>query len=93
MYNKKTKTRKIMFKFGDKIICIDDKSTVPRSHKIIKGEIYTFKSYSVSQNKIISLYGYDSVYDFYDECRFLSLKVYRKQKLNKICSKSETTYF
>jgi regulatory protein YycI of two-component signal transduction system YycFG len=65
-------------------VCIYDKSVVSKSDIIRKGETYTFNRYDTSHKEIIFIEGYEGVYDFFDERRFLLLKEYRKIKLNKI---------
>ena len=73
-----------MFKPGEKIIWIHDKLTTPGSTKIKENEIYTFNKYHNDRNILINIIGHNKTCDFYDECRFISLKEYRKIKLKKI---------
>jgi hypothetical protein len=66
-----------MFKSGDKIVCIDTTSL----EGILKiGKTYTFDEYSESGNIRIE----EIIVIPFLSHRFISLKLYRKQKLKKL---------
>ena len=84
-----------MFKVGDKIVCVRVNHfnkpvptglTVDKSYEIL--EIRHDQSHAITlvvfvRDDIGNIFGYSSE-------RFISITEYRKQKLDKICSKLET---
>lgn len=75
-----------MFKVGDKVVCIDD-SPSPMNPKLLhKYEIYNV-------DRILSEYAISILLDgqkyALNNKRFISLLDYRKNKIHRICSKSE----
>ena len=77
-----------MFKEGDRIICINPMGPLKLDEQyIIKNTYYKFSSDFRMLSLRLQLYNQTSTYD---SDRFALLKEQRKQKLKKICSKSET---
>ena len=70
-----------MFKIGDKIICIEDSDVrfleLNNIYTILDIDIIYAVVYIKNENNFITDYNIE---------RFISLKEYRKQKLQKICS-------
>ena len=77
-----------MFKVGDRVVCINDNFTgIVDNVKLLKYKTYIINDISKSKKwKLVGLNGSDS---FYEISRFIKLNDYRKQKINKICSKLE----
>ena len=85
-----------MFKFGEKVVCVNLNNTY-RSHAAHENSIKYLelgKTYTVSFThpfeNYIALYEIDNKYGnthIYDEKRFKRLVDIRKYKLNKICDK------
>lgn len=70
-----------MFKIGDKIICIHDSNV-----KFLKlNNIYTILDIDIIYAVVYIKNENNFITDYHIE-RFISLKEYRKQKLQKICS-------
>ena len=84
-----------MFKIGDKVVCINDKGVNKTDNpfssnlklEVIKNDTYTIKSiYTTYDTCRVELY---ELMELYYADRFISLKEYRKQKLNRLCSSQE----
>jgi len=73
-----------MFKVGDKVICIENDETLD----VFLNNVYTVEYYS-EKDKLISLIETQYLYDVYENCNFITIKEYRKEKLKKICSNQE----
>ena len=73
-----------MFKVGDRIVCINNE----RCTNLSVGKIYTIRLDSGSDDMVCVDNNFLSNSNYYNH-RFISLKEYRKRKLNKICSESE----
>ena len=74
-----------MFKPGDKVVCVLE----PESKNFLKyGKIYTIKYIEDDDNFSYSLLKFEEIPNkAFSGNRFISLKEYRKQKLQKLCSK------
>jgi hypothetical protein len=77
-----------MFKIGDKIVCIHSGYfDYGYSHyKDVSKKLKLYEIYTIENIKNGMIYVFD-ITDGFTILRFISLKEYRKQKLNKICSK------
>jgi len=82
-----------MLNSGHKIVCINNSNLSDRS-KLLLNHIYTTKktsSFLGKSKKTESKIGYrvelEGNDNYYFEYRFITLREYRKQKLNKLCSK------
>jgi len=70
-----------MYKAGDKVVCIDNEyNTSLELHK----EYEIIKEWPYDNNIVINHNGINTLYR---ESLFISLVEYRKQKIQKICSK------
>jgi len=67
-----------MFKVGDKVVCIDN---LRNEQTLSVGKIYTIDGSSEKYGSVFVRIGFQTYYQH----RFIHLKEYRKQKLNKIC--------
>ena len=74
-----------MFNTGDKVICIDisNMDYIDYDYKLIYGDIYNVSNYlcAFPTSICIKINNTDIIYA---SSRFISLKNYRKQKLNKL---------
>jgi len=76
-----------MFKVGDKIVCFDD-GRIDGQYILTKNNVYTvsgMQSFAQWGEDLIIVEGFNSFK--FSQKRFVSLKEYRKNKLNKICLK------
>jgi len=74
-----------MFKVGERVVCVNDKSIIPNKILFIKkNNIYIISENINDSVKLIE----DNIY-LYSETRFVSLKAHRRIKLNQLmkCSK------
>jgi len=74
-----------MFKPGEKLVCISNKY---EERRLILNKIYTFKECDRIKDRILDnniILEESNI--IWRKDRFISLKEYRKQKLQKICSK------
>lgn len=87
-----------MFKYGDKIVYLKDKLDIIGHDNYYRQyqlkDLYDIKTYyifdsynSVSNNRIIYLKDYKSTMYAFNADDFISLKEYRKRKIEKLCSK------
>jgi len=74
----------LKFKQGDKIVCIDNQRLYVGA-KITVNKVYIVLKYEIKTVYILDDFGEE--YGFFDN-RFILLKEYRKQKINKICLES-----
>ena len=72
-----------MFRVGDKVVCINNKD-LDINVKLTPYKIYVIYDSAVASATIKDDNGYDK--DLF-QSRFISLKEYRKQKINKIIKK------
>jgi len=79
-----------MFKPGDRIVCIDvseDTTTYEPYKNLKKHNSYIIRQYGDYFNtKSVKLFNIEGVFR---DSRFISIKEYRKLKLNKLCLKKE----
>ena len=76
-----------MLKPGDKIVCVDVLNKI-YTYKLERYKIYILKSIEycyTSEKNYFSYYKIEEEPYRYFPDRFIDLKEYRKQKLNKIC--------
>lgn len=70
-----------MYRVGDKIVCIDNKLA---EHFLILGNVYTITDI---KECFVYIKDNDNImwFDIYFLNKFISLKEFRKRKLNRIC--------
>ena len=78
-----------MFKVGDKVVCIYNKFTgiINTNGVLSKYETYTIND--ISKLNKWNLVGLEDTDLYYEISRFIKLSDFRKQKIDKICSKLE----
>ena len=70
-----------MFVVNEKLVCIDNQ----HSESLIVGKVYTVKSFYSSVGDIVFVTLEESNHRQFYQKRFISLKEYRKRKIESLC--------
>ena len=82
------KNRKFMFRIGDKVVCINIDDLIYSGVKLTLYKIYNVVNTNETVNTVSIKDDNDNIKGLY-QSRFISLKEYRKQKINEICLEQE----